>query len=475
MDGCVRDDDLLRLFLDGAPSTPKRHLSGWRAWASFCMCVNWQAGAPKLAQLLDFLRGLAEGAALDRGRGRVSSARSVLSAITFTAHKLRLISLLESLDNPLVRSWKSADKWEREPTREAIPLPLAAVCALEQAVVADCAEDTWIICCILLMLHASLRWSDAQRMRVASIVSDGDTIRGWTWRCKTSASGMAWGCLRGGFQSAWGAVFMKGLEMLPTGQDFLLAGPGGGPMSYSCMLGQLRRCLMCYAGFSAEQAQLFTLHSLKCTLLCWGNQLHLSKSLRASQGHHRYTSVSGAVQKYGRDDVIGQIKFQQLVWGAVSGGWIPGIPLHRGVTRLDAFDSLRVPCNNKAEPAIGATAPNDMVPGSDTGPEEEEEEVAGRNLVAPEDVAAWSDGEDSAAPSDGSGDDADEEVSSFSGPWLLNTKTGWFHRAVQLGDDDQWCLACRPRAVLQEHYILHETDPRFDGWTACGHSGCRDS
>ena len=233
---------------------------------------------------------------------------------------------------------------------------------------------------------------------------------------------------------------------------------------------------MCYAGFSAEQAQLFTLHSLKCTLLCWGNQLHLSKSLRASQGHHRYTSVSGAVQKYGRDDVIGQIKVQQLVWGAVSGGWIPGIPLHRGVTRLDALDSLRVPCNNKAEPAIGAIAPNDMVPGSDTEPEEEEEEEeAGRNLVAPEDVAAWSDGEDSAAPSDGSGDDADEEVSSFSGPWLLNTKTGWFHRAVQLGDDDQWCLACRPRAVLQEHYILHETDPRFDCWTACGHSGCRDS
>ena len=247
-------------------------------------------------------------------------------------------------------------------------------------------------------------------------------------------------------------------------------------MSYSWMLGQLRRCLMCYAGFSAEQAQLFALHSLKCTLLCWGNQLHLSKSLRASQGHHRYTSVSGAVQKYGRDDVIGQIKFQQLVWEAVSGGWIPGIPLHRGVTRLDALDSLRVPCNNKAEPAIGATAPNDMVPGSDTEPEEEEEEEeAGRNLVAPEDVAAWSDGEDSAAPSDGSGDDADEEVSSFSGPWLLNTKAGWFHRAVQLGDDDQWCLACRPRAVLQEHYILHETDPRFDGWTAWRHSGCRDS
>ena len=87
-------------------------------------------------------------------------------------------------------------------------------------------------------------------MRLASIVSDGVTIRGWTWRCKTSASGMAWGCLRGGFQSAWGAVFMTGVGKLPAKQDFLLSGPGGGPMSYSCKLGQLRRCLMCYAGFS---------------------------------------------------------------------------------------------------------------------------------------------------------------------------------------------------------------------------------
>ena len=37
-------------------------------------------------------------------------------------------------------SWKSADKWERQPTREAIPLPLAAVCAFEQALAADRAE-----------------------------------------------------------------------------------------------------------------------------------------------------------------------------------------------------------------------------------------------------------------------------------------------------------------------------------------------
>ena len=185
-----------------------------------------------------------------------------------------------------------------------------------------------------------------------------------------------------------------------------------------------------HAGLSAEQAQLFTLHSLKCTLLCWGNQLRISKSLRASQGHHHYTSVSVAVQKYGRDDVVGQIKFQQLVWKAVTGGWIPSIPLHRGVTRSDARDSLRVPCDN-------GSASNDVALGSDTEPEEEAEEGV-RNPVSPEDVSAWSDGEDSAVPSDRSGNEANEaveEVSSFPGPWLLNSKTGWLHRAVKVGDD----------------------------------------
>ena len=136
------------VIMDKAPSTWKRHLSGWRAWISFCACVGWRAGAPKLARVLDFLHSSTEGAALDRGKGRAASARSVLSAITFAAHKLRLASSLGSLDNPLLLSWKSADRWERLPTREAIPLPLTVVRAFERAVATDCAEDSWILCCI---------------------------------------------------------------------------------------------------------------------------------------------------------------------------------------------------------------------------------------------------------------------------------------------------------------------------------------
>ena len=52
----MRLDDmcLLRLFVKSAPNTLRRHLSGWRVWASFCATLQWHAGAPSLQQVLDF-------------------------------------------------------------------------------------------------------------------------------------------------------------------------------------------------------------------------------------------------------------------------------------------------------------------------------------------------------------------------------------------------------------------------------------
>ena len=58
------------LFLDRAPSTLKRHLSGWRTWATFCLTMGWHAGAPTLDQLLDFLQSVADASRQDRGKNR---------------------------------------------------------------------------------------------------------------------------------------------------------------------------------------------------------------------------------------------------------------------------------------------------------------------------------------------------------------------------------------------------------------------
>ena len=94
----------------------------------------------------------------------------------------------------------------------------------------------------------------------------------------------------------------------------------------STALGQLRRCLVIntYAGIEA-------------------NQLHLRPFLRATQGHHKQIAgVSGAIHKYGRDDVIGQGRFQSRARAAVRKGWVPSVPHARGVCSLGEANLLSV-------------------------------------------------------------------------------------------------------------------------------------
>ena len=155
--------------------------------------MGWRAGNPKLGQLIDFLESLAEGARVDRGKNGVRSAMSVLSVLSFAAYKFQLSSLKACLTNPMVEAWRKSEKWSKRPPREAIPLPLRVlrvVKKLEEALKLDCGEDSWLLCCILLMVWASLRWSDCQRIQVDTIGESQDTIRGWCWRTMPVGHGL---------------------------------------------------------------------------------------------------------------------------------------------------------------------------------------------------------------------------------------------------------------------------------------------
>ena len=81
---------------------------------------------------------------------------SVLTALSFAAYNFQLSSLKTCLTNPLVKAWRKADKWSKTVPREAVPLPLRVVKKLEEALKAECVEDSWILCCILLMVWCSL-------------------------------------------------------------------------------------------------------------------------------------------------------------------------------------------------------------------------------------------------------------------------------------------------------------------------------
>ena len=63
-------EQLVFLFADRAPSTLRRHLSGWRRWILFCSASGISAGLPECRHIVDYLDALAEGASSNRGSCR---------------------------------------------------------------------------------------------------------------------------------------------------------------------------------------------------------------------------------------------------------------------------------------------------------------------------------------------------------------------------------------------------------------------
>ena len=234
---CLCGGALCFLFLDREASTLSKHLRGWQKWLEFSRCCGVAPCSPSPSALLDFAIALAAGARLDRGRGRVAAAKGVLSALRFAAHKLGLTGLVDSLASPVLESWLASDKWNAVCPKEAYPLPLWVVAKLEIAFL-DCGnEDAWLLGCMLLMIWGGLRWSDAQRLQLATLTIDKSSLR---------AASAVFGVLFCGVtQRNWGSIFAQQLDQLRSRyplRDFLLDRQGV-PLPYASMLGQMRRCL----------------------------------------------------------------------------------------------------------------------------------------------------------------------------------------------------------------------------------------
>ena len=91
-------------------------------------------------------------------------------------------------------------------------------------------------------------------------------------------------------------------------------------MSYSMGLAQFRRCLHIHCGMTFENCLLFTLHSLKTTLLTYASQCRVDRAQRAAQGRHQLTDANQCVELYGRDDVQPQLACQRSILQATAMG-----------------------------------------------------------------------------------------------------------------------------------------------------------
>ena len=79
---------------------------------------------------------------------------------------------------------------------------------------------------------------------------------------------------------------------------------------------------------SNEEAQAFTLHSLKVCLLAAGAQVRAAELARQHQGHHKSQSTQCTIVS--RDDTILALVLQRQICHACADGWRPARPIARG-------------------------------------------------------------------------------------------------------------------------------------------------
>ena len=106
------------------------------------------------------------------------------------------------------------------------------------------------------------------------------------------------------------------------------------PMTYADALAWLRYATALPWKSSTQQSTQWTpAHSMKSTLLAWGAQLiaegKVTPEERMLQGHHRQ-GTSKSLRIYSRDDVHGQLSFQQKVIDFVRRGGRFMTAQHRG-------------------------------------------------------------------------------------------------------------------------------------------------
>ena len=265
--------------------------------------------------------------------------------------KIAGVQCLEIVFSPLADSFLkvrlTTDK------KEAPPLPLWLLFHWEKRILYAHSSTYEVIMLgsFLFILWSGLRYSDAQRLNVASLVLTDDELRGMVWRSKTRSNGHPFGIVSSGLCSTgsftWLVKFLRTWDKLLSEADistcdFLIPDLSQGtwlsqePLDYAGALRIFRTMIYTpwkrFAGkHPLDAMQLnYTLHSLKVTLLSWGPQLGpaVDSDDRLQQGHHADPRKS--LHLYGRDSVWGSLRYQQTVIQKIRDGFRPKTAQHRG-------------------------------------------------------------------------------------------------------------------------------------------------
>ena len=236
---------------------------------------------------------------------------------------------------------------------EAVPIPLWCIIQWEKRLLTSSCPEHMILILgfFLFLIWGSLRFSDAQRINLRSLVYNGENLRGLSWRTKTTNRGQAFGVIAQGLLSRksfhWMHRYLLTLDAVldRLGADYIdylmpdVTDQEGvttpiQPMSYATAMKWLRYCIRVpwkqQMGFRLDPS-VFTIHSCKATVLSWSaQQAHLlTEESRLQQGHHRIGS-KGSLRLYSRDDVHPALRLQGIIRESILTGWRPTVPQHRG-------------------------------------------------------------------------------------------------------------------------------------------------
>lgn len=346
------DEHRKRLLNNYAATTACRYMQAVQKFVRVTSQLGFDVHRLSEAQLADTLTVMQLSRTSDTDRD-VCSGNFTIKALRWW-HKIAGVQNLQICFSPLVDSFLKT-KLSRD-RREAPPLPLWLLFQWERRILqsASTVYEIMMLGSFLVITWAGLRFADAQRLNVDSLVFNFQELRGLVWRSKTMSAGHPFGVQASGlcslsnhtwlfkFLQTWDTV-MHELQMPRSRVDFLIPSmsPDGTfpvfePLDYAGTTRVFRDMLVTpWKRFEGEHPlahlqQMYTLHSMKATLLSFGPQLGslVSDSDRLLQGHHQDPKHS--LNLYGRDSVWGSLRYQATVIQEIHKGWRPKTAQHRG-------------------------------------------------------------------------------------------------------------------------------------------------
>ena len=346
------DEHRKRLLNNYAATTSFRYLQAVQKFARVTAQLGLDMHTLSESQLADVLTVMKLSKSCETDRD-VCSGNFTIKALRWW-QKIAGVSHLMICFSPLVDSFLKT-KLSKD-RREAPPLPLWLIFQWERRILqgASTTYEVMMLGSFLLITWAGLRFADAQRLNISSLVFNFQELRGLVWRSKTMAAGHPFGAQAAGlcskgtytwlfkFLQTWDQV-MTALQVPQSKVDFLIPSmePDGTfqelePLNYAETTRIFREMLLTpWKKFQdqhplAHLQQTYTLHSMKATLLSFGPQLGnlVSDSDRLLQGHHQDPKHS--LNLYGRDSVWGSLRYQSTIIMEIHKGWRPKTAQHRG-------------------------------------------------------------------------------------------------------------------------------------------------